>query len=275
MARGGGAVQAVEAGVRAPLPADPSACPPLPEAARDALLAGLAALAPDAAVGPERVVALEGHLRLLLAWTESINLTGVREPVAAVVGHVLDSLAALPLLRAAGVDVLLDLGSGGGYPGLALAAALPARHALLVDSIAKKIRFLDTAIAALGLGDTIGTAAVRAEDLATDPRHREAWQAVTVRAVGALSELVEIAFPLLAPGGLLVAWKRHDIDDERRRALPAIAALGGGRLDVHSLPAGLRGAPELAAHRLVVVTKTGRTPGQWPRPPAERRRQPW
>jgi 16S rRNA (guanine527-N7)-methyltransferase len=268
-------VRAVEAGVRAPLPAEPSGCPPLPETAREALRAGLAALAPDAAVDPERVGALEGHLRLLLAWTEAINLTGVREPAAAVVGHVLDSLAALPLLRAAGVDVLLDLGSGGGYPGLALAAALPARHALLVDSIAKKVRFLETVVVALGLGDTIGTAAVRAEELATDPRHREAWQAVTVRAVGGVPELVEIAFPLLAPGGLLVAWKRDGIDDERARALPAIAALGGGHLDVHPLPAGLRRLDGLASHRLVVITKTGRTPDQWPRPPAERRRHPW
>ena len=187
----------------------------------------------------------------------------------------LDSLTALPLLRAAGVDVLLDLGSGGGYPGLALAAALPVRHALLVDSVAKKVRFLDTVIGALGLRESVGAAAIRAEDLAADRRHREAWQAVTARGVAALPELVELAFPLLAPGGLLVAWKRGDIAEERRRALPAIAALGGGSLDVYPVPAGLSGIRRARLHRLVVVAKSGRTGSRWPRSPADRRSAPW
>jgi len=252
---------------RAQLPAVLSACPPLPDDARAALNAGLAAQLPGVVLPGGARDALEGHLRLLLAWTGAINLTGVRDPVAAVTAHVLDSLAAVPMLRAAGIDVLLDLGSGGGYPGLALAAALPARHALLVDSIGKKVRFLETAIAALGLGDRVAAAAIRAEDMAADPRHREAWQAVTVRAVALLPDLVELAFPLLGPGGLLVAWKGNDIADERLRALPALAALGGGRIDVH--PTGPGG------HVLVIVTKTGRTSAAWPRPPAERHRQPW
>ena len=72
------------------------------------------------------VTALADHLRLLLAWTGAVNLTAIRDPRAAVAAHVLDALAALPLLRENGVRALLDLGSGGGYPGLPLAIALPA-----------------------------------------------------------------------------------------------------------------------------------------------------
>jgi 16S rRNA (guanine527-N7)-methyltransferase len=183
---------------------------------------------------------------------------------------VLDALAALPLLRQNGVRALLDLGSGGGYPGLPLAIALPAERALLVDSIGKKARFLATAVTGLGLADRVEVAAERAETLAADPRHRERWPVVTARAVAALPELVELAFPLLAPSGLLIAWKRSEIGEERLRSMPALAALGGGTLDMLELA-----SPVPAGHVLVVCRKTGLTPAGWPRPPVERARHPW
>ncbi len=78
----------------------------------------------------------------------------------------------------------------------------------------------------------MAVAASRAETLAGDRAQRERWPTVTARAVAALPDLVELAFPLLAPGGLLVAWKRAGAESERARALPAIAALGGGTLVV-------------------------------------------
>ena len=216
------------------------------------------------------VAALEGHLRLLLAWTAVVNLTAIRDPHAAVAAHVLDALAALPLLRRNGVRALLDLGSGGGYPGLPLAIALPAERALLVDSIGKKARFLATAVTGLGLAGRVDVAAERAETLAADSRHRERWPVVTARAVASLPELVELAFPLLAPGGLLVAWKGPGIGEECARAMPALAALGGGALEVIEAP-----SPAPAGHVLVACRKTGRTAPAWPRPPAERVRHPW
>jgi 16S rRNA (guanine527-N7)-methyltransferase len=256
---------------RAPLPADPSECPPLPESAIAGFDAGCAALGlaplPDGARA-----GILGHLRLLLAWTGAVNLTAIRDPAAAVSGHLLDSLAAAPVLRSAGVRRILDLGSGGGYPGLPLALALPVDRALLVDSIAKKAAFLRVAAAAAGVAGRVDVAATRAETLAAEPRHRERWPAVTVRAVAPLAELVELAFPLLAPGGLLVAWKRSDLDAERTRALPAVAALGGGTAEVVPLPVPLAG---LEDHVLVVIRKEGRTGAGWPRPPAERKRRPW
>ncbi len=256
---------------RAPLPADPSLCPPLPDVAISLFDAGCAALG----LGPLPAGARDamlGHLRLLLAWTSAVNLTAIRDPEAAVTGHLVDSLAAVPLLRSAGVRRLLDLGSGGGYPGLPLALALPAERAVLVDSIAKKTAFLVVAAAAAGVVGRVEVATARAEELAADRRHRERWPAVTVRAVAALPELVELAFPLLAPGGLLVAWKRVDLGGEERRAWPAMAALGGGTLDVVPLPAPLAG---LEDHVLVTIRKGGRTSAGWPRPAAERKRRPW
>ncbi len=255
---------------RAPLPADPSLCPPLPEDAVARFDAGCAALGLGE-LPPGARAAILDHLRLLLAWTAAVNLTAIREPGAAVTGHLLDSLAALPVLRASGVRRILDLGSGGGYPGLPLALALPAERALLADSIAKKAAFLEVATAAAGVAGRVAVTVARAEALAADRRQREGWPAVTVRAVASLPDLVELAFPLLAPGGILVAWKRVDLGTEGARALPAIAALGGGTLEVAGPPP----VPGLEDHVLVFVRKDGRTGAGWPRPPAERRRHPW
>jgi 16S rRNA (guanine527-N7)-methyltransferase len=183
---------------------------------------------------------------------------------------VVDSLSAVGLLHERAADRFLDLGSGGGYPGLPLAAVLPASRALLLEPVAKKANFLSVAIAATGLAATVEAAAVRAEALATDGRHRGRWPAVTARAVGSLADLVELAFPLLAPGGCLVAWKRGDLEAELAAADRAIAALGGGTLEVR--PVEVAG---LDRHVLVVATARRRVPPGFPRDPATRKRRPW
>ncbi len=182
-------------GLREPLPTRVEDTPPLPPAYADALAEGLAALGLTLAAGAR--AAIDGQARLLLAWTGAINLTAIRDPAAVARAHVVDSLTALPTLREHRVERFLDLGSGGGYPGLPLAAALPARQALLIEPIRKKAAFLTTATAAIGLQDAVMAAAVRAEALAADSRHRGRWPAVTARAVAGLGELVELAFPLL------------------------------------------------------------------------------
>ena len=252
---------------RGPLPTRVSDLPELPEAYRDVLAAGLEAL--DLRIDAEARAAIDGHVRLLLAWTTAINLTGIREPAAVALNHVVDSLAVVPLLRAHGITSLLDLGSGGGFPGLTIAAALPADRVLLVDSVAKKVGFLATVIEATGLGRTVAAEAVRAEALAHDDRDREAWPAVTSRAVAALAELVEVGLPLVAPGGILVAWKRLPLDEELAAAGPALEALRAGRLEVVD-PA----VPGLEAHRLIVVERAGPIDPRYPRDPGERRQRP-
>ena len=253
---------------REPLPTRVEDVPDLPPGAVHALDEGLAAL--DLTLTPVTRRAIEGHARLLLAWTSSINLTAIRDPQAVATAHIVDSLTAVEVLAAHGIGRFLDLGSGGGYPGLPLAAALPAERALLVEPIAKKARFLETVIASTGLTGTVEAAAIRAEALAADPRHRNQWPAVTARAVAPLADLVELAFPLLAPGGILIAWKRGDIADEVAAAQRAMHALGGGSLEGEPVfVAGLDG------HVLVVVTRRGRVPDAYPRDPSVRRRRPW
>jgi 16S rRNA (guanine527-N7)-methyltransferase len=257
----------------------------LPADFHDALDGALTALGitlPDAARA-----AIDGHVRLLLAWNGAINLTAIRDPASIATRHVVDSLTGLAVLRARGIDRFVDLGSGGGFPGIPLAAALPADRALLIDSIGKKVRFLATAVAAIGLDGQVASEAIRAEALAFGAGDRGHWPAVTARAVAPLAELAELALPLLRPGGVLVAWKRGDPADpgalggELNGARLALGAIDpGGRIDV--VPALGRdtgqggGLADLADHRLVVVERgRGSIAREWPRDPAARRRSPW
>lgn len=152
-------------------------------------------------------------------------------------------------------------------PGIPVAAALPADRVLLVESTRKKAAFLEVAVHALGLEGRVAVVADRAETVARDPRDRERWPAVTVRAVAALPELVKLAFPLLLPGGVLVAWKRGAIESEIGAAEALLGGVGGGRIEVVA-----SGLSSLPGHRLVVVEKMGRTAHSRPRDPAVRQR---
>jgi 16S rRNA (guanine527-N7)-methyltransferase len=252
---------------RDPLPTRLEDLAPLPAAYDETLDAGLVAL--GLALEPAARAAIDAHVRFLLAWTEAINLTAIREPADVARLHVLDSLAAVPPLVALGIDRLLDIGSGGGFPGLPLAAALGADRVLLVDSVGKKVRFLQTVIEATGMGRQVATEHRRSEAIARDPRDREAWPAVTARAVASLADLVELGLPLVAPGGVLVAWKRVPLDEELDDAAGALAALRAGPVRV--VPSGV---PSLEDHRLIIVPRGGSIDARFPRDPAERRRRP-
>jgi 16S rRNA (guanine527-N7)-methyltransferase len=269
---------------RESLPTCVNGLDPLPEGYWKAIRAGLPAIraglpavfggsgsgaGDDLGVSEAQLQVIGDHVRLLVAWNGAINLSGIRAPEMIARDQVLDSLTALPLLRRAGVEEFLDIGSGGGFPGLPLAVALPARRALLVESVGKKARFLATAVEAMGLGDRVAVAATRAETLAADPRHRGHWQVVVARAVADMTELAELALPLLQIGGLLVAWKRQPVNDELTRADSAIHQLRGRLIRLQPVV-----VPGLEDHVLVVVEKLAETPREFPRAAAARRRRP-
>ncbi|HEX7950242.1 MAG TPA: 16S rRNA (guanine(527)-N(7))-methyltransferase RsmG [Candidatus Limnocylindrales bacterium] len=260
--------------IRPELPTDAAGLPPLPDAFEAALLPGLASL--GLRLDAVARQAIDAHVRLLLAWNEAINLTSITDPATVATRHVLDSLAALPLLtgepaapRAALGLRLADIGSGGGFPGLTLAAALPGSRVTLIESIAKKARFLQVAAAAMGLADRATVRAARAEAVAA--RDPAAWDIVTARAVASLDDIVELAMPLLRVGGRLLAWKGPDIEAEVAAAGRAAGALGGSAPVVHEVV----GVAPLAGHRMVVVRKLAATAPGYPRDPARRKRLPW
>ena len=259
---------------REPLPTRVKDTPPLPTAYDVALRSGLSGL--SIVLSDAARKAIDGHVRLLLSWTSAINLTAIREPGAVALGHVVDSLTARDLIAGLAPRRLLDIGSGGGFPGIPLAASLrddlPDLEITLLEPIGKKARFLETAVGATGMEGTICVEARRAEDLARHRPDTPPWDVVTARAVATTGDLVELAFPSLAPGGTLIAWKRGDITAELVTARRAIEALGGGSLRVVDIP--LR---ELGEHRLVVMERSaaGTVPAAYPRDPAVRKKRPW
>jgi 16S rRNA (guanine527-N7)-methyltransferase len=213
--------------------------------------------------------AAERFVGLLLAANRGVNLTRVTDPAAVARLHLLDALSSLPLvdgLEHGGRSV--DLGSGGGVPGLVLALARPEQRWVLVDSVRKKADVLRHFVTTLGV-DNVEVVAERAEILGQDRRHREAHDLVTARACAALPVLAEYALPLLAVGGALVAWKGAISADELGAGGAAAAACGGGAPSV--LPSAF---DELGEHRFVVIAKERPTPPRYPRRPGEPGRHP-
>jgi 16S rRNA (guanine527-N7)-methyltransferase len=201
-----------------------------------------------------------------------VNLTRITDPAEFEIRHVLDSLsAATPLLDrlAAGERLrLVDIGSGGGMPGLPLKIAFPQLHVTLVESVNKKADFLRQTVTDLGLSD-VSVVAQRAELAARSLDHRDMYDWVTARALGILPVVVELCAPFLAPGGLLVAQRSGDLDADLLAAAPAFKAL---RLWSRT-PIYLE-IPALPGHGLVVGEKYAPTPETYPRRPGLPRKRP-
>ncbi len=242
--------------------------------ARAALERDLAAVpGPTLALPPGALDRLERYVALLLAGNERMNLTRVVEPESVARLHLLDALAALPLLDRLAPRQAVDLGSGGGVPGIPLAIARPDVAWVLVDSVGRKAAFLRETAAALELA-RVTVAGERAESLGRDPRYRERAQLVTARACAPLPVLVELAMPLLAIGGALIAWKGPLAadDGEVRAGARALAILGGGPPTVAAALGG--GDGPLGNHTFVEAAKERPTPAQYPRRPGQPGRHP-
>jgi len=233
------------------------------------LTAGAAAL--GLTLSEEQLARFTGYCALLLEWNAHINLTAITDPAAIVTRHFLDSLTCLLALPAEWHEraiTLLDVGAGAGFPGLALAIALPAWRVTLVEATGKKVRFLEAVIADLGLPNA--TAVVgRAEEVAHQPAYRGRFDMVTARALAALPTLLEYCAPFARVGGYVVAPKKGELAEEITRGRRAALALGARLLA--PIPVTL---PALADDRLLLAAQQERPcPPQYPRPagaPAKR-----
>ncbi len=144
------------------------------------------------------------HAELLVSWNRKINLTAITDPEQMAVKHYLDVMAALPYVPE---DVeLLDIGTGGGFPGIPLKIMHPFQPMTLIDSSRKKISFVKEVIRSLSLEQVQGIQ-VRAEELARQTAHRQRYGVVVCRAVAGLPAIMKLALPLLAPAGRIVAFK--------------------------------------------------------------------
>jgi 16S rRNA (guanine527-N7)-methyltransferase len=192
--------------------------------------------------------------------------TTVREPAAAVDVHIADSLSALELERVRDARAIADIGAGAGFPGLALAAALPDAQVRLIESARRKSSFIAAAAQAAGIDNAEAV-----------PERAEEWRAgigandvVAARALAPLAVICEYAAPLLAPGGALVAWKGARAADEEARASVAAIELG---LESDAVVAvrPFEGAQERHLH---VYLKVRETPERFPRRAGIARKRP-
>lgn len=222
---------------------------------------------------PGDVDRLGQYLALLLEANALVNLTAITEPGAMWHRHVLDAVALMPLLAALEPDPeaqpattpprLIDVGTGGGVPGIPLAIAMPGWRVALLEPTGRKAEFLHRAVAALGL-DNVSVYNARAERLGHDREHRESYDAAVVRAVGPLSVIAELCLPLVRQGGLMLAVKGEKAPAELEAARPALALLGGVPEQIAPTPTA----------QVVVVSKGMRTPRTYPRADGEPKRRP-
>jgi 16S rRNA (guanine527-N7)-methyltransferase len=194
--------------------------------------------------------------------------TAVELPGAAIDAHLADSLVALELAALAEADRIADIGAGAGFPGLPLAIALPGTRVDLIEAARRKSGLIERLIAAAGLANARAVPE-RAETWAAS-NGCHAYSAVTARAVGPLAEVVEYASPLLADGGLLVAWKgsRNPAEETAGDAAARRAGLAGAEVRKVSPFEGARD------RHLHVFRKTGPTPPGVPRRPGMARKRP-
>ena len=223
---------------------------------------GLAELGLDAGCIP----ALEKFSQMLLEKNRVMNLTAITQPDQVATLHLLDSLFLLKTVNFAGKKAI-DVGTGAGFPGMPLAIACPEGDFTLLDSLGKRVRFLEEVRGELGLGN-VACVHGRAEEFARD--HREGFAVVMSRAVANLSMLSELCLPLVEVGGVFLAMKSTGCEAEVDAARRAIRLLGGELRETidYTIPT------TDVTHRLLVVEKVSPTPKKYPRPFAQMKKQP-
>ena len=216
---------------------------------------GLASLGVPAT--EEQIGTLAAYGARLLRANETTNLTAIRDPAGAARLHFLDSAALLTLADFSGGKAVADIGSGAGFPGIPLRILQPDIRLTCVDSVGKKMDFVRQSCAALGLED-VKCLWARAEEMKDE---RESFDVVTSRAVAELHLLAELCLPLVTVGGLFLAMKKDDCDQEAARADFAIRALGGRVREIrrYTVPG------TDVTHAVVIVEKVKPTPPQYPR----------
>lgn len=212
-------------------------------------------------LAPSQISAFRIYANELAEWNEKFNLTAIKTPAEVEIKHFADSLSCLLALRhlSAG-GRMVDVGTGAGFPGLPLKIIHPELRLTLVESVGKKVTFLNHMVTTLGLKD-VQVVQARAEELGQQPAHRERYDFAVARAVAEMHTLLEYLLPLVKKGGKVLAQKGESAPVEAQAAEHAAQLLGGSLERI--LPVELPGVVEL--RYLVVFNKASATPQRYPR----------
>ena len=189
-----------------------------------------------------------------------MNLTGITEFDEVLVKHFLDSLCCVKAVDMSKVKTVMDIGTGAGFPGVPLKIAFPELEACLLDSLNKRVKFLEETFALLGL-ENISAIHGRAEEYAKNKAYREKYDLCVSRAVSGLATLSEYCLPYVKVGGLFVSYKSGSVKEEAEAAEKAVKILGGKIRDIQYFD--LPGSE--ISRSLVIIEKVKNTPGKYPR----------
>ncbi len=209
-------------------------------------------------IADDKLKKLSLYAKLLVEWNEKINLTAITDDEGIAIKHFLDSLT--PLLTGKVGESVIDVGTGAGFPGLVLKILKPDMKLTLLDSLNKRINFLNEVSSSLELED-IFTVHMRAEDGGQNARYREKFDTAVSRAVANLKVLAEYTLPFVKVGGYFLALKGPAQESELNDAKRAISILGG---EVESVFDAKIPFSDLN-HKIIIIKKVRHTPIKYPR----------
>ena len=208
----------------------------------------------------EKNAILEKYMEGILAWNEKVNLTNITDPAEFRIKHNADSLMCVDFPEFLEAETVIDVGTGGGFPGIPLAVYAPKKQFTLLDSLNKRLKIIDELAGELGIKN-ITLVHGRAEDAARAKEHREKYDLCVSRAVSNLSTLSEYCLPFIKVGGYLLAYKGPGAEEEVKEAAKALKTLGGSLVDIRETSMEEYGLD----HRILVIKKVRNTPKAYPR----------
>lgn len=211
------------------------------------------------AITDEQLSLFDKYYDLLISWNEKINLTTITDERDVLYKHFLDSLSPMSKFDFSGKRIL-DVGTGAGFPGIPLAIMNPQADFVLLDSLNKRINYLNEVIDVLGLSN-VKCFHGRAEEYGFKKDFREGFDIVVSRAVANLSSLSEYCIPFVKKSGVFISFKSDQSDEEIEAASTAIKILGGKRSEIFNYELNY----DNTVHRLVMINKIKETGRKYPR----------
>lgn len=199
----------------------------------------------------------ETYYNKLISYNQYVNLTAITEREEVYVKHFLDSCLAIPYI--APNSKVVDVGTGAGFPGVPIKIAREDVGLYLVDSLNKRIKFLDELSRELNIN--YNTFHSRAEEFATNVKYREQFDVCVSRAVSKLNTLLEYCLPLVKVGGLFIAYKAINADEEIEQAQKALKILGGEIIEIKTIKL----PNNFGERNLIIIKKIKNTPKKYPR----------